>query len=69
MVNDLVGIPTKSPWTLDPTLSWEVSMRWSEAVVEVLCILQAMLKWMAGMVLIRAILPSKGYAIGKLTGG
>lgn len=44
-------------------------MGWTEAVVEVLHILQAMPKWMAGMVLIIAILLSMGYVISKLKGG
>lgn len=43
-------------------------MGWMEDVVEVLRILQAMPRWMAGMILVVAVLLSVGYVIGKLTG-
>lgn len=43
-------------------------MGWPEAVVEVLRVLQAMPKWMAGMILLVALLLALGYVIGKVTG-
>ncbi len=43
-------------------------MGWTEAVVEVLHILQTMPEWMAGMVLVIALLLAAGYVIGKLLG-
>lgn len=41
-------------------------MGWTEAVVEVLCILQAMPGWMSGMVLAVAFVLAVGYLVGKL---
>lgn len=43
-------------------------MGWPEAVVEILHALQAMPKWMAGMVLVVVLLLAAGYVIGKVTG-
>lgn len=43
-------------------------MGWLETVVEALRILQTMPKWMAGMVLVIALLLAAGYVIGKIIG-
>lgn len=42
-------------------------MGWPEAVVEIMRILQKMPRWMAGMVLLIALVLAVGYVIGGLT--